>query len=145
LQNEFNNLNHTTFGVLAIARLPIHSREPETLLVPGKPLLNSNHYAVHVTQGCPYFRTVQNLERCTVLSEAEYQRIHATTVRPTNGTVKVPHRVIVRNNLVEIIALVVFLCLVSVSVLGTFFYCHGRKATMGRFETVPKEAAAIPK
>ncbi|RCN28975.1 hypothetical protein ANCCAN_25274 [Ancylostoma caninum] len=40
VQNEFNSLNHTTFGVLAIPRLPIHSREPESLLVPGKPVLN---------------------------------------------------------------------------------------------------------
>ncbi|KIH68654.1 hypothetical protein ANCDUO_01008 [Ancylostoma duodenale] len=40
VQNEFNSLNHTTFGVLAVPRLPIHSREPESLLVPGKPVLN---------------------------------------------------------------------------------------------------------
>ncbi|VDN22558.1 unnamed protein product [Cylicostephanus goldi] len=39
-ENEFNSLKYATFGVLAIARLPIHSREPESLLVPGKPLLN---------------------------------------------------------------------------------------------------------
>ncbi|KJH49336.1 hypothetical protein DICVIV_04539 [Dictyocaulus viviparus] len=41
IQDEFNSLNHSTFGVLAIPLLPIHSREPETLLVPGKNLLNS--------------------------------------------------------------------------------------------------------
>ncbi|EPB79094.1 GDSL-like protein [Ancylostoma ceylanicum] len=142
VQNEFNSLNHTTFGVLAIPRLPIHSREPESLLVPGRPVLNrkghtyaakwlwnrlmtgpsfnfsnmvfseDSYYCPSV--GCPYFRTVQNLERCSVLAEDEYQRIHATTIRPINGTVKIPHRVVVRNNLVEIIALVVFLCLISV-------------------------------
>ncbi|KAK6733899.1 hypothetical protein RB195_017580 [Necator americanus] len=94
-------------------------------------------------QGCPYFRTVQNMEHCTVLLESEYQRNHATTVRPVNGTVKIPHRVVVRNNLVEIIALVVFLCMISVSVLGTIFYCHGRKATIGRFEVVPEESSNV--
>ncbi|ETN76290.1 hypothetical protein NECAME_11768 [Necator americanus] len=83
------------------------------------------------------------MEHCTVLLESEYQRNHATTVRPINGTVKIPHRVVVRNNLVEIIALVVFLCMISVSVLGTVFYCHGRKATIGRFEVVPEESSNV--
>ncbi|WKX96088.1 hypothetical protein Q1695_012502 [Nippostrongylus brasiliensis] len=167
VQNEFNSLNHSTFGVLAIPRLPIHSREPQSLLVPGKPELNrkghtyaakwlwnrlmagpsfnvsnmifsqDSYYCPSV--GCPYFRTVQNFEYCSVMSEQEYQRYYATTMRPINGTTKVPHREVVRKNLGEIIFLVVFLSLVSVSVLGTFFYCRSKRATTGRFETVPEE------
>ncbi|KAK6045246.1 hypothetical protein COOONC_17249 [Cooperia oncophora] len=117
VQNEFNSLNHTTFGVLAIPRLPIHSRNPESLLVPGKTVLNRKGHTYAAkwmwnrlisgpsfnfsssifsqdayycpSVGCPYFRTVQNLERCSVISESEYQRIHATTRSPRNGTTKV--------------------------------------------------------
>ncbi|CAJ0606869.1 unnamed protein product [Cylicocyclus nassatus] len=167
VQNEFNSLKYATFGVLAIARLPIHSREPESLLVPGKPLLNRKGHTYAAkwlwnrllagptynfsnvvfsedsyfcpSVGCPYFRTVQNLERCTVMLESDYQRLYAATKQPANGTTKTPHRVVVRNNLLEIIALVVSLCFISVSVLGTYFYCRSRKATVGRFEVVPEE------
>ncbi|VDO91736.1 unnamed protein product [Heligmosomoides polygyrus] len=107
VQNEFNSLNHTTFGVLAIPLLALHSRDPESLLVHEKTLLNrkghtyaakwlwnrlmagpsfnisnmifsqDSYYCPSV--GCPYFRTVQNLELCSVISESEYQRRHATT------------------------------------------------------------------
>ncbi|KAK6030085.1 hypothetical protein OSTOST_03790, partial [Ostertagia ostertagi] len=171
VQNEFNSLHHKTFGVLAIPRLPIHSRDPESLLVPGKTLLNrkghtyaakwmwnrlmtgpSFNYSNSIfsqdsyycpSVGCPYFRTVQNLERCSVISEWEYQQLHATTRLPVNGTTKVPHRVKVRNNLVGIIALVVLLSLISVSVLGTFFYCRSKQATMGRFQIMPTEDAGV--
>ncbi|KAK5979273.1 Phospholipase B1 membrane-associated, partial [Trichostrongylus colubriformis] len=169
VQNEFNSLKHATFGVLAIPRLPIHSREPESLLVPGKTLLNRKGHAYAAkwmwnrlmagpsynfsnsifsqdsyycpSVGCPYFRTVQNMERCSVISQSDYQRLHATTRASVNGTVRVPHRVKVRNNLVEIIALVVLLSLISVSILGAFFYYRSKKATMGRFQTVPEEGS----
>ncbi|VDM56828.1 unnamed protein product [Angiostrongylus costaricensis] len=117
VQNEFNSLNHSTFGVLAIPLLSIDSRVPESLLVPGKSLLNrkghtyaakwlwnrliagpsfnfssmtfsqDSYYCPSVS--CPYFRTVQNLERCTVMTEMEYQNLLFTTSSPRNGTTKV--------------------------------------------------------
>ncbi|VDO23915.1 unnamed protein product [Haemonchus placei] len=117
VQDEFNSLNHTTFGVLAIPLLSIHSRDPESLLVPGKTLLNrkghsyaakwmwnrlmtgpsfnfsnsifSQEYYYCPSVGCPYFRTVQNSKRCSVLSESDYQRLYVTKKVKTNGSAKV--------------------------------------------------------
>ncbi|KJH49335.1 hypothetical protein DICVIV_04538 [Dictyocaulus viviparus] len=63
---------------------------------------------------CPYFRTVQNLEHCTVLSEVEYRLLHFTTNRPKNGSSKVS----------------------NLNVSGTILYFRSKRATMGRFETV---------
>lgn len=40
MQMEFNSLNYTTFGVLAIPQLPIHSRDPNSLFTDGEPQLN---------------------------------------------------------------------------------------------------------
>ncbi|CAD6188950.1 unnamed protein product [Caenorhabditis auriculariae] len=162
VEQEFNSLNYTTFGVLTIPALTIHSREPETLFIENGPLLNrkghtyaakslwnflmagpnynlsrtiisqDSYYCPSV--GCPYFRTVQNFEHCQVITEDYWQAVYRPTL-PPNGTV-VPHNEQVRRHLLGVIGLVTALALISVLIFGTVFYRHGMKATKGRFDYV---------
>ncbi|PAV60381.1 hypothetical protein WR25_23567 [Diploscapter pachys] len=171
VEEEFNHLNYTTFGVLAIPQLTIHSREPTSLLVPGKPVLNRKghtyaakwlwnrliagpNYNASEAQfstdayycpsiGCPYFRTVQNFDHCSIMTEDDYQKIVHPTL-PPNVTTPVPHHQRIANHMGFVIGLVVVLALISVSIFGTIFYCHGLNATRGRFEIVDEEKQSNP-
>ncbi|CAI5455046.1 unnamed protein product [Caenorhabditis angaria] len=160
VENEFNGMNYTTFGVLAIPSLAIHSRNPQSLLVPKKPLLNRKGHSYAAkwlwnrliagpnynisnialsedayycpSVGCPYFRTVQNFHQCSVITESDWAAQYATTPVPLEGT---KHRKqVMDRNLGGFIAIILFLAICSVSVFGTFFYCHGMRATKGRFD-----------
>ncbi|CAJ0945708.1 unnamed protein product, partial [Mesorhabditis belari] len=162
VQDEINNLKYPTFGVLAMTQLNIHSRDPKSLIVEGLPLLNrkGHTYAAQYVWnrlmmgpkfdvseavfsrdgyycpsiGCPYFRTPLNFNSCTITTEFEFQQFLAAlpapvTMRPTRVEAMQKH-------LGTIIIVVVLLCFLSVTTLGTVFYCHGLKATKGRFESV---------
>ncbi|CAJ0586579.1 unnamed protein product, partial [Mesorhabditis spiculigera] len=159
---EINNLHYPTFGVYAMTQLDIHSRDPQSLIVPGHPLLNrkGHSYAAKYvwnrlmagpkfdtdklvfsedsyfcpSVGCPYFRTPLNFNSCTIQTEFEYQQYLANTPSPSTPR---PTRVeTMQRNLGTIIVSVTALSICSVSILGTIFYCHGLRATKGRFENV---------
>ncbi|GMR37601.1 hypothetical protein PMAYCL1PPCAC_07796, partial [Pristionchus mayeri] len=162
VQMEFNSFNYTTFGVLAIPQLPIHSRDPLALFTEGEPQLNRRGHTYAAkwlwnrllagpsyntstavfsqdayycpSVGCPYFRTPQNFEHCSILTEDDYEARKSTTRRPRTTTPKANRRETIRRNLVGVIAIVVVLALLAVCILGGAFYCHGLRATKGRFE-----------
>ncbi|KAF8362639.1 hypothetical protein PRIPAC_89562 [Pristionchus pacificus] len=162
VQMEFNSLNYTTFGVLAIPQLPIHSRDPNSLFTDGEPQLNRRGHTYAAkwlwnrllagpsyntsaavfskdayycpSVGCPYFRTPQNFEHCSILTQDDFEAQQSTTRRPRTTTVKTTRRETIRRNLAAVIVIVVFLALLAVCLLGGAFYCHGLRATKGRFE-----------
>ncbi|CAO4382865.1 unnamed protein product [Caenorhabditis nigoni] len=159
LENEFNTDNGT-FGVLSIPSLAIHSRNPQSLLVPGKPLLNRKghsyaakwlwnrliagpNYNISLialsedtyycpSLGCPYIRTVQNFKSCTIITEEEWRK--QTIIAKEHKTGKEARQEVIRTNLAGVIAVILGLSMLSVLIFGTYFYCHGLKATKGRFD-----------
>ncbi|CAB3409131.1 unnamed protein product [Caenorhabditis bovis] len=160
VEEEFNRMNQTTFGVLAIPSLAIHSRKPQSLLVPGKPLLNRKGHSYAAkwlwnrliagpqynisnialsedsyycpSAGCPYFRTVQNFKNCQLITLEEWEQMIATTLPPKLGVEA--RKETIRRNLAGVIAIIFALSCVSVLGFGTYFYCHGKRATKGRFD-----------
>ncbi|CAP28020.1 LOW QUALITY PROTEIN: Protein CBG08129 [Caenorhabditis briggsae] len=159
LENEFNTDNGT-FGVLSIPSLAIHSRNPQSLLVPGKPLLNRKghsyaakwlwnrliagpNYNISLialsedtyycpSLGCPYIRTVQNFKSCTILTEEKWRK--QNIIAKEHKTGKEARQEVIRTNLAGVIAVILGLSMLSVFIFGTYFYCHGLKATKGRFD-----------
>ncbi|GMT15245.1 hypothetical protein PFISCL1PPCAC_6542, partial [Pristionchus fissidentatus] len=162
VQSEFNSLNYTTFGVLAIPQLIIHSRDPNSLFTEGEPQLNRRGHTYAAkwlwnrllagpsynvstavfskdayycpSVGCPYFRTPRNFEHCSILTEDDFEARKSTTRRPRTATLKPTRRDTIRRNLGAVIVVVVLLALIAVCLLGGAFYCHGLQATKGRFE-----------
>ncbi|CAI4229687.1 unnamed protein product [Auanema sp. JU1783] len=172
VQDEFNSLNYSTFGVLAIPHLTIHSRDPHSLFVEDKPLLNrkghmyaakwlwnrmisgtsynisdavfsqDSYYCPSV--GCPYFRSVHNFKYCSIQTENEYQIRHASTI-PPNMTTPKPHRVAVREHQWHIVAVVIVLAFLSVTTFGTIFFCRSRDAKISGLENMdPHSSEATP-
>uniref|UniRef100_A0A1I7U7J0 Lipase_GDSL domain-containing protein n=1 Tax=Caenorhabditis tropicalis TaxID=1561998 RepID=A0A1I7U7J0_9PELO len=159
LETEFN-VNNGTFGVLSIPSLAIHSRNPQSLLVPGKPLLNRKghsyaakwlwnrliagpNYNISLialsedtyycpSLGCPYIRTVQNFKSCSIMTEDTWQK--QMTKLKEQRTGKQARQEVIRTNLVGVICAILGLSMLSVLIFGTYFYCHGMKATKGRFD-----------
>lgn len=159
LETEFNTDNGT-FGVLSIPSLAIHSRNPQSLLVPGKPLLNRKghsyaakwlwnrliagpNYNISLialsedtyycpSLGCPYIRTVQNFKACSILTESDWQKQIEGLKEHKTG--KQSRQEVIRTNLVGVISVILGLSMLSVLIFGTYFYCHGLKATKGRFD-----------
>lgn len=140
VEEEFNSDNGT-FGVLSIPSLAIHSRNPQSLLVPGQPLLNRKGHSYAAkwlwnrliagpnynistvalsedtyycpSLGCPYIRTVQNFRQCSTISEEEWIQQHTTHVQE-HKTGKEARQEVIRTNLVGVLAVIVFLSFVSV-------------------------------
>uniref|UniRef100_A0A915D6W9 Lipase_GDSL domain-containing protein n=1 Tax=Ditylenchus dipsaci TaxID=166011 RepID=A0A915D6W9_9BILA len=165
LESEFAERHYETFVLLVIPMLSIQSRYPEQLFIAERPLLNrrGHTYAAkwlwnrlvsgtkyNVSRiplseesyycpslGCPFFRTPSNLRQCTVITKSEYARMHATPA-PKNdlNKEKMHGRDILREHFVLWVIILVVLSTISVGILGTVFFCHGMKATKGRFETI---------
>uniref|UniRef100_A0A8R1DU21 Uncharacterized protein n=1 Tax=Caenorhabditis japonica TaxID=281687 RepID=A0A8R1DU21_CAEJA len=139
VEDEFN-YDKSTFGVLTIPSLAIHSRNPQSLLVPGKPLLNRKGHSYAAkwlwnrliagpnynistialsadtyycpSIGCPYFRTVQNFKQCTIVTEEEWKKQNVAVIVNKKG--KEARQEIIRSNLVGVILAILGLSSLSV-------------------------------
>uniref|UniRef100_A0A0M3K4G4 MSC domain-containing protein n=1 Tax=Anisakis simplex TaxID=6269 RepID=A0A0M3K4G4_ANISI len=159
-------LSPSTFGLLAIPALHIASRNPDSLFIQHKSLLNrkGHMYAAKwlwnrlmtgpeynlskavlsedayfcPSAGCPYFRTVTNRHSCQVITEEEWQRSTRTN-SSANGVSKKQskRREAIKQHLILVITVIVVSAFISVTFFGTIFYRNSLKATKPRFEATP--------
>ncbi|CAI2355577.1 unnamed protein product [Caenorhabditis sp. 36 PRJEB53466] len=76
--------------------------------------------------------TFGNFKTCTTITEDEWQKQHALVHEHKTG--KEARQEAIRTNLLGVILAILGLSILSVLGFGTYFYCHGMKATKGRFD-----------
>ncbi|CAD5206045.1 unnamed protein product [Bursaphelenchus okinawaensis] len=160
-------IQNKNFGVLTLPMLTVTSRYPYSLFIPNKPLLNrrGHNYATKwlwnrliagskynlsntvlsqeayfcPSVGCPYFRTLANYHKCTIMkkSEAAEMEKKALESRLMGKLTKHEHYKHAMG--------IVGIAFVSVIVFGTFFYYRSKLGTRGRFDAPPVPDGLVSK
>ncbi|KAI6196562.1 hypothetical protein M3Y94_01124300 [Aphelenchoides besseyi] len=102
------------------------------------PLSEDTYYCPPVV--CPYFRTPANYKKCSITTLDEYKRlrkVEEANKPKRNQTLTEIRRDEIRQHIGFWIIVPIVLSAIVVFIFGAIFYCHGMKATKGRFENVP--------